>query len=59
VEIDFESQTVEQSDETFAWLNAQNYRCHYFDGENMVICDANIRSKGLSIYNFIFLPMDD
>jgi FkbM family methyltransferase len=59
VEIDFESQTVEQSDETFAWLNAKNYRGHYFDGENMIICDADIRSKGLSIYNFIFLPMDD
>lgn len=59
VEIDFESQTVEQSDATFAWLNAQNYRGHYFDGENLIICDADIRSKGLSIYNFIFLPMGD
>jgi len=59
VEIDFKSQTVEQSDETFAWLNAQNYQSHYFDGKDMIVCGADIRSKGLSIYNFIFFPKSD
>jgi hypothetical protein len=58
VEIDFESQSVEQSNATFAWLNDRNYRSHYFDGKNLIPCDATIRSKHLSIYNFIFLPLD-
>lgn len=58
VEIDFESQTPEQSDATFAWLNDQNYHAHYFDGKSLIPCGADIRSKRLPIYNFIFLPAD-
>ncbi len=58
VEIDFESQSVEQSNATFAWLNEQNYTGHYFDGKNLIPCGADIRFKRLSVYNFIFLPVD-
>lgn len=58
VEIDFESQTAEQSDATFAWLNNQNYQGHYFDGKNLIQCGADIRSRHMPVYNFIFLPFD-
>jgi FkbM family methyltransferase len=58
VEIDFESQTAEQSDATFAWLNNRNYQGHYFDGENLIPCGSDIRSKRMPVYNFIFLPVD-